>query len=369
MDKTDFEKQLNINRKSIFVASLLFDLVFIIFSMTTHKYHIKPIVITIGIIVFTFISIYIFSLFTVVRSKIKYFLLFFVSVFPVAAMLLIILLKFKFWIGLIEIFNIALIIILYLYYSKIKGKWKKIKSSLFLKKLCRSVIVSFCIISLVFGIAWALTMENENNDETSFQYEIDVYPNVEATNQAKTKENSFSKYYLKELLPIVDGSWEKIEYQDKLDIAQIVINIYTTYYGMSNSISVVVSDIKDEDGVITYGRYIDGLKTIVINKKCIINNVDSKSLLIMLFHEFYHAYQCEQVELLSLLPEEKQYLDMLSEARSFRDGLDNYIDGSIENFDSYEGQYVETTARSFGYTESDLFIDILSDHLNNNDRV
>ena len=209
---------------------------------------------------------------------------------------------------------------------------------------------------------------NANNNEISYQYEIDVYSNVEATNQAKTKDNSFSKYYLNELSPIIDRSWEKISQQAKLDIAQIVINIYTTYYGMSNSISVVLSDIDDEDGLITYGRYIDVLKTIVINKKCI-DNMDSQSLLITLLHEFYHAYQCEQVELLSLLPEEKQNLDVLSEARSFRDGLDNYIDGSTENFDSYEDQYVESTARYFGYTEADLFIDILSDHLNNHDRI
>lgn len=369
MGKTDFEKQLNKNRKIVFVLSLLFDVIFITFSLTTNKYSINPIMLFLGIIGLTVVSVYILSMFTVVNGYIKYILLLSVSVFPIAFILLIILSKYNYIISLIEIISIIVLIIYFLYDSKKEEKWKRIKSATFFKEFGRKTIISLCIISLIYGIVLIPKIGNSSNDEISFQYEIDVYSNVEATNQAKTKDNSFSKYYLNELSPIIDGSWDKISQQDKLDIAQIVINIYTTYYGMSNSISVVLSDIKDEDGLITYGRYVDALKTIVINKKCIIDNMDSQSLLITLLHEFYHAYQCEQVELLSLLPKEKQNLDVLSEARSFREGLENYVDGSKENFDSYEDQYVESTARYFGYTEADLFIDILSDHLNNNDRI
>lgn len=80
---------------------------------------------------------------------------------------------------------------------------------------------------------------------------------VEATNNAKTKDNSLIKAYLNELVMFVDGTCkDDLSSQEKLDILQIVCDIESIYSGNSRRNPIALKNLFVNDEVCTKGCFL-----------------------------------------------------------------------------------------------------------------
>lgn len=365
--KFDFDKKLKKNRIIILSLSLLFDVAFYIYLTVTNNFSFNSIVVLIELVIFTAFSVCILSVFTVSRGKGQMWFILTTSLFPISFALYILEAQNDFESFLVESAVILTLFILYAimirYNLKQNNRWNGVKDIRFIKEFVRLVIIGFSVIILMSNIITDIGIQiYEHNKETVFyQYEIEMSPKVKATNEAKTKNNSFARYYIEELSPLVIDNWEQVTQQDKLNIAQIIINIYATYYGLSDEISVVLVDIEDGEDTVLLGAYDHYQKMILLNSRYF--SVTSKEdWLNVLLHEFYHAYQHDQAEIINYLPEEKQNLGILAEAKYYKEGFENYIDGEAD-FESYQSQYVETTARDFADIEAESLLRIIFNNL------
>lgn len=245
---------------------------------------------------------------------------------------------------------LAVSLVLTIVFLKFDKKYCGIKDSRFLLKFVRCAVIYICIFS--FSLSVGTAVNNLNSDEALYEIDIKMTSAVKATNNAKSDDNSYVKYYSEELSALIDGSWENLHAQQKLDIAQTVVNIYSTAYGLNHSVQVGVSDLSaQEDGIITFAVFNKQLNYIFMDTRCFSSDYCEEDFLSTVLHEFYHAYQYEQVDALAYLPDSVKKLRIFDDAVNYKNGLENYTQG-YEDFDTYYSQYVELTARNFSYDES-----------------
>lgn len=237
----------------------------------------------------------------------------------------------------------------------------------FFMKVIRYFVILLCLTSLSTTVAFDIgTSGFTDNEHISYKYldndNIVLNSKIKSTNKAKTKDNSYSKYYLKELLPLVDGTWDKQSNQSKLDIYQILANIEASYNGFSKGVDVVFYEAKeDESEFVTLGRYSKVTNKVYLNLGQI-SKLNVEDSLIVLFHELYHCYQQEQIDMYNLIPETYKSLDVLTTIANWAEESEIYINSDDGDFDEYSSQKLEKSARQYGYYTALEYLNIIEEH-------
>lgn len=225
-----------------------------------------------------------------------------------------------------------------------KKKRRKAKTFRFIQRLI--TILSLAGIVLFFPTNNAF--ENVERLNAALDENI-VLSTVAPTNNAKVKDNSLIKAHLKELMPLIDGTYNDLTIQEKLDILQIVCNIESTYNGNSTGNPIALKSLYSNDEVCTEGCFSNSDEKIYLNSDVFDDMSEFEALCITL-HECFHAKQYEQIKLLNALPEEFQDNSLLYEAKLYAEEFNNYKScESGDSFEEYEAQYVERTADSYSY--------------------
>lgn len=156
---------------------------------------------------------------------------------------------------------------------------------------------------------------------------------------------------------IEPSRWETLSIEDKLLVAQKIVNCEARYYGLSHEIMVGTNDLSA--GTLAY--YKDSTHQIVIDLDHLENSY-SYYVLSSLLHEVHHAYQHNQVKLYQKLDEEDRNLFMFYDASVYMEEFADYEDGD-ENFYAYYTQLAEIHAREAGETESLEYIEAINEYL------
>ncbi len=145
---------------------------------------------------------------------------------------------------------------------------------------------------------------------------------------------------------IEPSRWENLTIEEKLFVAQKIINTEARYYGLTHEILVGTDDLSGG----TLACYRDSIHQIVIDLGHLEDSY-SYYVLSSLLHEVHHAFQHNQVEIYQKLDEEDRNLLLFYDASIYMEEFADYEDGE-ENFYEYYTQLAEIRAREAGETES-----------------
>lgn len=151
--------------------------------------------------------------------------------------------------------------------------------------------------------------------------------------------------------------WDTLNIEEKLVVAQKIINCEARYYGLSYEI--IVGTAKLSDGMLAYYR--NSSHQIVID----VDYLESSygyTMLRTLLHEAHHAYAHAQVELYQELAEKDKRLLMFYNASIYEEEFSDYVHGA-DNYYDYYTQAVEIHARKAGETESLEYIKAINEYL------
>lgn len=239
---------------------------------------------------------------------------------------------------------------------EVKKAKKSIRKEKEILKSAQTLITAVCIFSLIVSVPMGITKNNLLSNKAVDESEI-ISSTIEATNNADTKDNSLIKAHLKELMPIIDGTYNDLSLSERLDISQIIVNIECTYFGSSISVPVKARPISTEAGT-TCAYYNNEAETIYLNES-VFNELDAEDALYIVLHEVYHVYQHEQKKLYESVPDELRNLSTLSAAKECKEGLDKYIK-SEEDYEGYKNQSIEQDANSYAYVTTSEYIELIN---------
>lgn len=258
---------------------------------------------------------------------------------------------------------IGIVILICLAFIRVHEVKKAERSKTKKKEILKSVQVlttAFCIFAIVVsvptGVAKNKLLSNQAVDESEI-----ITSSIEATNNADVKDNSLIKAHLKDVMPIIDGTYNELSLAERLDIFQIIVNIECTYFGSSIAVPVKIKPIPVTDGV-TYACYNNGEETIYLNE-LVFNDLDVEDALYIVLHETYHVYQHEQKKLYESVPDELKSLSTLSGAKECKEGLDKYIQ-SEEDYEGYKNQSIEQDADAYAYVTTAEYIELINQYAN-----
>lgn len=197
------------------------------------------------------------------------------------------------------------------------------------------IMVPIAVLSLLYGTVLNSKAEvvKVYGDEHSLKANIEVISDIEPSR------------------------WENLSIEDKLLVAQKIVNCQARHYGLSREIMVGTDDLST--GTLAY--YKDSTHQVVIDLEYL-QNAYSYEVLETLLHEVYHAYQHNQVELYQKLDKEDRNLFMFYDISVYMEEFANYEDGD-ENFYSYYTQLAEIHAREASETESLEYIAAINEYL------
>lgn len=241
---------------------------------------------------------------------------------------------------------------------EVKRAKKSIRKEREILKSVQVLITAICIFALIVSVPTGIAKNNSLSNKAVDESEI-ITSSIEATNNADTKDNSFIKAHLKELMPIIDGTYDNLSLAQRLDIFQTIVNIECTYFGSSIAVPVKAMPIPAESGTIC-AYYYSEEETIYLNE-LVFNDLDAEDALYIVLHEVYHVYQHEQKKLYESVPDELKGLSTLSSAKECKEGLDNYIN-SEEDYEEYENQAIEQDANSFAYVTTAEYIELITQY-------
>lgn len=259
--------------------------------------------------------------------------------------------------------TVILICVIFIRIYEVKKSKKKIRKKKELLKSFQIVTSTICIFAIAMSAPTAFETSKLLPLNAVDESKI-ISSSIEATNNAGTKENSLIKAHLKELMPIIDGTYKDLSLNERLDIFQTITNIECTYFGSSIAVSVKLKSISPRGGII-YAYYTEEEKTIYLNE-LVFNDLSVEDALYTILHEDYHIYQNEQKKLYEAVPKELRNLSSLSGAKECKEGLDRYISGST-NYDEYKNQIIETQADSYAYTTTKEYIRLIRQYSKDSD--
>ena len=246
---------------------------------------------------------------------------------------------------------------------EVKKAKKSIRKEKEILKSVQTLITAVCVFSLIVTWPISITKNNLLSNKAVDESEI-ISSTIEATNNAETKDNSLIKAHLKELMPLIDGTYSELSLAERLDIFQIIVNIECTYFGSSIAVPVKIKPIPTINGT-TYAYYNNGEETIYLNES-VFNDLDVEDALYIVFHEVYHVYQHEQKKLYESVPDELKNLSTLSAAKECKEGLDKYIQ-SEEDYDGYKNQSIEQQADAYAYVTTREYLKLIKQYANDED--
>ncbi len=156
---------------------------------------------------------------------------------------------------------------------------------------------------------------------------------------------------------IEPSRWETLSIEQKLLVAQKIVNTEARFYGVTHEILVGTDDLS----IGTLAYYRDSTHQIVIDLDHLANGY-SYDVLSSLLHEVYHAYTWDLIKLYQKLDEEERNLLIFYDASVYVKEFADYKDGD-ENFYAYYTQLAEIHAREAGETESLEYIKAINEYL------
>lgn len=242
---------------------------------------------------------------------------------------------------------VVLVSLVFIRIYKIKKINRRNKKNKEILKSFQIFITAVCVLSIAFSIPTGFEMNKILSNNLPDDSNV-ISSTVKATNDADTKNQSLVNAHLDELMPIIDGTYQDLSAQERLDMFQRIVNIECTYFGSSIAVSVKMKPFSSNQKD-TYAYYSELEKRIYINEN-LFQNIDADDALFIVLHECYHIYQNEQKKLFESVPEEFKNLMILNEAKMNKEGLDDYISAE-ESYDEYKNQFIEKQADNYAYSE------------------
>lgn len=255
---------------------------------------------------------------------------------------------------------VILICLAFIRVHEVKKAKKSVRKKREILKSVQVLTTAVCIIAIVLSVPTGVMTNKLLSNQAVDESEI-ITSSIEATNNADAKDNSLIKAHLKELMPIIDGTYNELSLAERLDIFQIIVNVECTYFGSSIPIPIKIKSISSENGT-TYAYYNNGKETIYLNES-VFNDLDVEDALYIVLHETYHVYQHEQKKLSESVPDELKNLSMLSSAKECKEGLDNYI-SSGEDYSEYKNQSIEQDADAYAYVTTAEYLKLIKQYAN-----
>lgn len=188
--------------------------------------------------------------------------------------------------------------------------------------------VFMAIITLLVGITTLLQIP---------MYKTSIDPSVSDDGPEewtiKSQMDSVSK-----LAPDV---WGTLSLEERQEVLGVVRNIETAYLGLTQPVDLGFSVLKPYE----LGEHSHSLHQITLDLRHLDEDAPER-VLHTLFHEMYHAYEHEQVEMLAYVPDEYQDLLLFTSIHKYKDELAAYVDGA-EDYDAYEKQTLEVMANRY----------------------
>lgn len=138
-----------------------------------------------------------------------------------------------------------------------------------------------------------------------------------------------------------ETAWQTLSRQEKLEVLQAVADLEAGYLGLPHTLTVCGAEL----GQTVAGCYRDSDHEIHVNLS-LLDHGTSLRLVQTVCHETYHAYQRRLCDAWRTAAPEYQNMLCFAGASQFAENFANYIDGE-ENFEAYEQQTCEETAREY----------------------
>lgn len=213
----------------------------------------------------------------------------------------------------------------------------------------RYPLLAAMIVSLIMSLGFYIA--GDKSLKTTVQTDSDV----------ETLENSMVKHEIKHLKVFVDGNWETLRNQQKLDALQRIVNIESTYLGC-DAMLLAADTLPDGEG----GNYDALQKKIFIDYELLESN-DTEKCVMSVIHEVRHRYQDELVSSINWNFKNAHKLRDLLKANSWKNNYDNYLDSSAVGEERYFYQPVEYDAYSYSLTQTEEYFNQMNKFANKMD--
>ena len=157
-------------------------------------------------------------------------------------------------------------------------------------------------------------------------------------------------------------SWKKLSYDERKVACEKVLQIESRHLGLSKELLLEVEDTAyiDENAS---GLYYDNTGTVIINKHLIESNDCNENVLKTVFHECYHAYIYDLMEVYSNLPEVYKGLYLFRDAKEYDKEINSigYVPPTDEKYVDYYFQRNELSSREYATSRMKEYRSVLSD--------
>ena len=139
-----------------------------------------------------------------------------------------------------------------------------------------------------------------------------------------------------------EPEWEKLSFDEKLELLQKIADIEQCRLGIPNKMKVITDSVDKNE----MGHYSDSDHTITIKTECM-EKYGPWALIRTVCHEAYHGYEHRIIDLYFETSKEKRGLSIFDDAEKYYEEFKNYndIDG---DFYLYYNQLCEEDARKHG---------------------
>lgn len=266
--------------------------------------------------------------------------------FPVGVFSSIFNMQYNFTFGVVLLALAVLAIIMFVF--SITRKYNEKDQFGHIKKL-RYPLFAAIIVSLLLSFGFYIFGDKALNS------------NVQTDSDIQMQDNSMVKHEIEHLKVFVDGSWETLSNEQKVDALQRIVNIECTYLGCE-ALPIAADTLPDGEG----GHYDPIQKKIFIDYELLESN-DSEKCVMSVIHEVRHRYQDELVSSINWNFKNAHKLRDLLKANSWKNNYDNYLESSEVGEERYFYQPVEYDAYSYSLTQTEEYFNQMNKFANKTD--
>lgn len=246
--------------------------------------------------------------------------------------------QYNFYVGLIFL---ALTILAFVMSKIYQSSKSKLREKLNIIKQLRYPLCASIIVSLVLSFG--------------YYFIVDKYtaPTVQPDSDIQEQDNSMVNHDIGYLKVFVDGSWESLNNEQKLDALQRIVNIESTYLGC-DAMPLVADTLPDNEG----GHYDATLGKIFVDYGLLEGN-DAEKCIMTIIHEVRHRYQDEMVLAVNWDYKNAHKLRDLLKVNSWKNNYGNYTDAADGSEEEYFYQPLEYDAYSYSLSQTDLYFSLM----------
>lgn len=150
-----------------------------------------------------------------------------------------------------------------------------------------------------------------------------------------------------------EDSWAELNTQERLDVLGTIVNIEVRYLGINHPIQLKSGVLKGD----VAAHYENDSNCIVVDLPFLVDSGASEALH-AICHECYHAYQYQQVALLSIVPAEYRNMLMFDNVEEYEKEFLDYEDGTHDLVE-YALQKCEIDANQYASSAVDEYYKLI----------